>query len=83
MIARDSRGTANVMSSHEPVPDSPPTGAPAGARGPGRLLVACGALLAVAWIGWMSRLHAGHWVDDAYIGFRYAEHLRAGLTRQR
>ena len=37
-----------------------------------------GAATACAWIGWQAWVHRGHFVDDAFIGLRYARNLLAG-----
>jgi arabinofuranosyltransferase len=80
-----------MMPRISPPPAVPADGAPADASaqrpglreadpgGPGRVLTACAWLLVVLWVGWLYRLHAHHLVDDAYIVFRYAEHVRSGL----
>lgn len=46
---------------------------------PGRAALPLLALaLAAGWVLAQAALHRGHHVDDAFIGFRYAEHLAAG-----
>lgn len=37
-----------------------------------------GLLVALAWILWSAWVHRGHWVDDAFISFRYAANWLAG-----
>ena len=67
------------MSASASVSESEPHRTDPSSTGPGRLLVALGWLAAVGWIAWLFRVHAHHFVDDAYIVFRYAEHVRSGL----
>jgi arabinofuranosyltransferase len=40
--------------------------------------LALGVSLALGWVLWLAWVHRGHFVDDAFIGFRYGANLLAG-----